>query len=109
MLLLLKMNQIELCACYTYARVIRDVSTFIFAQIISRSRRLSDGLCFLDPTTGDATDWTYASLGIIHSYSIELRPTFQDERGFIVPPEQIVESGNEILSGMMEMARFLDE
>ncbi|XP_028414410.1 zinc carboxypeptidase-like [Dendronephthya gigantea] len=59
------------------------------------------------PTTGDATDWTYASLGVIHSYSIELRPTFQDERGFIVPPEQIVESGSEILNGMIEMVRLI--
>ena len=63
----------------------------------------------LDPTTGDATDWTYARLGIIHSYSIELRPTFQDERGFIVPPEQIVESGSEILNGMMEMVENLKD
>ena len=61
------------------------------------------------PTTGDATDWTYARLGIIHSYSIELRPTFEDERGFIVPPEQIVDSGREILNGMMEMVRNLND
>ena len=64
-------------------------------------------LNILDPTTGGATDWAYASLGIIHSYSIELRPTFQDERGFIVPPEQIVESGSEILNGMIEMVRLI--
>jgi hypothetical protein len=65
---------------------------------------------FLDPTTGDATDWTYANLGVVHSYSIELRPTvFQDERGFIVPPEQIVDSGSEILNGMIELVRNLDD
>lgn len=62
------------------------------------------------PTTGDATDWTYANLGVVHSYSIELRPTvFQDERGFIVPPEQIVDSGSEILNGMIELVRNLDD
>lgn len=60
-----------------------------------------------DPTTGDATDWVYAYLGVVHSYSIELRPTFQDERGFIVPPQQIVESGNEILNGINELVSNL--
>ena len=64
---------------------------------------------FADPTTGDATDWTYAMLGIIHSYSIELRPTSQDERGFIVPPQQIVDSGSEILNGMVELVGNLSD
>ncbi|KAK6337853.1 hypothetical protein TWF696_001331 [Orbilia brochopaga] len=50
------------------------------------------------PTTGDSTDYTYGALGIVHSYSVELRDTGRS--GFILPASQIIPSGQEAFDGL---------
>jgi len=49
-------------------------------------------------TTGTASDWYYGAEGIWAAYTIELRDTGQ--YGFILPPAQIVPTGEEIWASM---------
>jgi carboxypeptidase T len=48
----------------------------------------------LYPTAGDTTDWTYGTYGI-PSFTIELRPRTFQEGGFILPPDQILQTWEE--------------
>jgi len=53
-------------------------------------------------TTGTASDWYYQE-GIWGAYTIELRDTGQ--YGFILPPAQIIPTGEEIWASMMYFCR----
>jgi len=45
------------------------------------------------PASGGTIDYVYSALGVVHSYSPELRDTGQ--YGFLLPPAQIIPSGRE--------------
>lgn len=54
---------------------------------------------------GSSTDWAYGSLGVKFAYAVELRD--QGEYGFLLPPDQIQPSGEELLAGLSAMARCM--
>jgi len=58
----------------------------------------------LYPAAGNAIDWSYADAGL-HAITMELRP--QDmEIGFVLPPDQIVPVGDEVLAGLWVMMQW---
>jgi len=50
------------------------------------------------PASGGSIDWVYQALGTVHSYSPELRDT--GNYGFLLPPVQIIPSGEETWLGL---------
>ena len=50
-------------------------------------------------------DWTLGELGIPYSYGMELRDT--GAHGFLLPPEQIIPTGEEVWAFHMTVAREL--
>jgi len=55
------------------------------------------------PASGSSADYTYAVSGIIYSYGVELRDTGQ--YGFLLPPDQIVVSGQETYAAVKVWAK----
>eukprot|EP00091_Calanus_sinicus_P004032 TRINITY_DN14227_c0_g1_i3.p1 TRINITY_DN14227_c0_g1~~TRINITY_DN14227_c0_g1_i3.p1 ORF type:complete len:414 (+),score=99.31 TRINITY_DN14227_c0_g1_i3:90-1331(+) len=61
--------------------------------------------CMLYVASGGSLDWTLGELGIPYSYGMELRDT--GNYGFILPPDQIIPSGEEVWAFHMTVAREL--
>lgn len=61
----------------------------------------------IDKTSGDATDWVYAVLGVTHSYGVELQPSIFSQNGFVLPPSYIEPVGKEVLTGMKTLASLV--
>merc|ERR1712013_917852 len=59
--------------------------------------------CLLYVASGGSLDWTLGELGIPCSYAMELRDT--GAYGFILPPDQIIPSGEEVWAFHMTVAR----
>eukprot|EP01136_Pigoraptor_vietnamica_P018372 Opistho-1_new@5357 len=57
------------------------------------------------PASGSSADWTYAEVGAKFSYGVELRDT--GKSGFLLPANQIVPSGEEILPAILIMADYI--
>lgn len=56
--------------------------------------------------SGTAGDWTYQEQNIVHSFSLELRPTQHGTaNGFVLPPDQIQATGEELIAGVDAMAK----
>jgi len=56
-------------------------------------------------TSGDAIDWVYGTLGVVHTYGIELRPTIKANRnGFKLSRKQIIPTGKDLFIGLTTMA-----
>jgi len=55
--------------------------------------------------SGNAVDYGYGELGILHSYTIELRDTGQF--GFVLPANQIRPQGDEFMAGVIVMAEHI--
>lgn len=51
---------------------------------------------------GGSDDWAHGTAGIKYSYTIELRDT--GDHGFVLPKEQIVETGDETFAAILDMA-----
>jgi predicted deacylase len=58
----------------------------------------------LYPAAGNAIDWTYGAAGL-HAITMELRPA-DEEVNFILPPEQIVPVGDEVMAGLWVLLEF---
>lgn len=58
--------------------------------------------------SGTAPDWSYGDRGIF-GWTIELRPASSAQGGFILPPDQIIPTGDEILPALLELAEFASE
>lgn len=54
------------------------------------------------PAAGNAIDWAYGVEGL-YSVTIELRPTFESREGFVLGPEHIVPTGEELVAGIAEL------
>lgn len=52
-----------------------------------------------DKAAGGSEDWTYGSLGVKYSFTVELPPRGANP-GFILPPSQIITTGEEIFEGL---------
>ena len=48
---------------------------------------------------GGSSDWAYDSAGIQYAYALELRDT--GNYGFLLPPEQIIPTGEETFAGIV--------
>ena len=62
-----------------------------------------------DKTSGDATDWVYGTLGVTHSYGVELPPFILAPGGFILHPKNIEPVGMETFAGVKALAEHLLE
>ncbi len=59
------------------------------------------------PASGISIDWAYGEAGVKYSYTIELRDTGQ--YGFLLPPDQIVPTGEEIYAFHRAVMRGIRE
>ena len=66
-------------------------------------------LHFSDPAYGITIDYVYDTLGVTHSYTIELRPSDGDDNGFILPACQITDSGKEIMAAFKAISPIMAE
>lgn len=57
------------------------------------------------PASGSSADYTYGVCGTLFSYGVELRDT--GRYGFLLPPEQILPSGQETFEGVKALAQFM--
>ena len=66
---------------------------------------------FSDPVYGGTIDYVYDTLGVTHSYTIELRPPADgfSREGFILPACQIIESGREIMAAFKAITPLMAE
>ncbi|KAJ3171401.1 hypothetical protein HK101_011252 [Irineochytrium annulatum] len=56
-------------------------------------------------SAGSSADWAYAVANITFAYGVELRD--QGTYGFLLPPRQILPSGEEIFASMKALAQFI--
>ncbi|KAJ3041659.1 carbamoyl-phosphate synthase (glutamine-hydrolyzing) cpa2 [Rhizophlyctis rosea] len=55
--------------------------------------------------SGSSVDWAYAEANVTYPYGVELRDT--GRHGFLLPPEQIIPSGEETLAGLIALAQYI--
>lgn len=81
---------------------------FRAAMAILKSRgtvyRFGPAAIAIYKTSGDATDWVYGTLGVTHSYGVELPPFILAPGGFILHPDNIEPVGMETFAGVKAMA-----
>ena len=58
-----------------------------------------------DVASGRSADWTYGAQNVTYSYGVELRDT--GKYGFILPPDQIIPSGQETLLALNALADYV--
>ena len=58
-----------------------------------------------DPAAGGSEDWTYGELGVKYSFSVELRDT--GRYGFLLPPDQIIPTGEETFEGLKALVNSM--
>lgn len=54
---------------------------------------------------GSSVDWVYDTAGVTFTYTFELRDT--GRYGFVLPPDQIIPSGEEIYASIKEMGLYI--
>lgn len=55
--------------------------------------------------SGSGVDWVYARSGVKYSFAVELRD--KGEYGFILPPEQIIPSGEEVFEAVLTLLEYI--
>lgn len=59
------------------------------------------------PASGSSADYTYGVCGVKYSYGVELRDT--GKYGFLLPPNQIIPSGEETYAAIVAMGKYINE
>lgn len=62
---------------------------------------MSNVFIFKDETSGTSVDWAYAQRNINVAYTFEFRD--RGTYGFVLPADQIIPNGEEILEGMIAL------
>ena len=60
-----------------------------------------------DIASGISIDWVYGELGVKYSYVVELRDT--GRFAFLLPEDQILPTGEEMLEGLKTIAKYVHE
>ena len=95
------------------------LTSFIFLNLLRVAEAGNDALyavhqktyevgcipCMLYVASGGSLDWTLGELGIPYSYGMELRDT--GAYGFLLPPQQIIPTGEEVWAFHLTVAREL--
>ncbi|RUS13049.1 hypothetical protein BC937DRAFT_86433 [Endogone sp. FLAS-F59071] len=76
-------------------------------QVHDRKYAVGSGCQINIEASGSSLDWTYAVGGVKYSYGVELRDT--GKYGFLLPPEEIVHSGEEVFAAMLHLGGFIRE
>jgi murein tripeptide amidase MpaA len=63
--------------------------------------------CLLYVASGGTIDWVYGDAGIPYAFAMELRDT--GVHGFILPPEQIIPNGEEVMAFHVSIAQQILE
>lgn len=58
------------------------------------------------PASGSSADYVYGVCGSKYAYGVELRDT--GEFGFLLPPNQIIPSGEETYAGIVAMGQYIN-
>ncbi|KAJ3399649.1 hypothetical protein HDV05_001658 [Chytridiales sp. JEL 0842] len=102
---------------YTCTTRVKDYDTLLAGSSLAVKALTSvNGLPFINgdvcntiyAATGSSCDWAYHIANITYAYAVELRGE-EREGGFIVPPEQIVLSGREVLAGVVALWEYVAE
>ncbi|EAT37214.1 AAEL010776-PA [Aedes aegypti] len=86
-----------------------DLNDIANATIASLAKRYGTRYTFgntydaIYPASGASMDWAYGKLGVNISYTYELRPGQESSGGFILPPKQIVPTGEETLDSLVTL------
>jgi len=57
------------------------------------------------PASGSSVDWTFGVANVTYSFAVELRDT--GRYGFVLPPSEIVPTGEETFAAVKAMARYI--
>jgi len=57
------------------------------------------------PASGSSVDWTYAVANVTYSFAVELRDT--GRYGFVLPPSEIVPTGEETFAAVRAMSSYI--
>jgi len=63
--------------------------------------------CLLYPASGGTIDWVYGDAGIPYAFAMELRDT--GTYGFLLPPDQIIPTGEEVMAFHVSIAQQILE
>ena len=63
--------------------------------------------CLLYPASGGTIDWVYGEAEIPYAFAMELRDT--GRHGFILPPEEIIPTGEEVMQFHVSIAEQMIE
>jgi murein tripeptide amidase MpaA len=63
------------------------------------------GAATIYPASGDISDYNYGATKVLYAYCVELRDT--GRYGFLLPPEQIIPTGEEIFASAKVMANYI--
>jgi len=63
--------------------------------------------CLLYPASGGTIDWVYGEAQIPYAFAMELRDT--GRHGFILPPEEIIPTGEEVMQFHVSIAEQMIE
>ena len=88
-----------------------DDTQRVGGQLYAKAAKDVNGLAFtigpicdtIYAASGDSADWTYGVAGVTYSYACELRGN-----SFVLPPSEIVLSGNETFAGVIAWATYID-
>ena len=110
--------------CYPFFNPLKILLKFTFTLAVSRSEINCNILLgyngtwhaifamlilffvLLDPASGGSEDWTYGVLGVKYSFSVELRDT--GRYGFLLPPDQIIPTGEETFEGLKALVGAME-
>jgi len=92
---------------YDELKEVGDRSAAAVASLYGTEYEVGSASNILYRSSGSSRDWAYGEGGFKYVYTIELRD--KGSYGFILPPDQIIPSGEETWQGILVLARHLLE